>query len=790
MILGFYMFYFLLVPANMNQRFWRTYCLLSAAIFCFSSFINAQDNDSDPELVSANGIVVDQNDRPIKNAVVYLREWPTTRISDIEGSLMENRYMRRDYCFSSTKTDAEGRFEFNEVRSPLLVNRTYNQPSRWTVVAAVPGRALAWQKLSAANNAEPIKLVVAPGKSIEGTVKDQSGRAVQGADVHVIAITEPGGRRYDLIKSNTQFYMANSELSGRATTDENGQFKIDNLPANKRIDLCVLHEQYAPAFAFAGTTPDKQPDVQERPLRAGQQMESFPVQMGNVQMVLQRGVRLNVQVVDADHQPVQDQEVTVRAEPSSERITAFTDAEGRFTTPRLADEHVRLYIYQPSVPGYTSCDKIVALEHSRPEQQIVFQLPKAKTIKGRLLADDSEPIAGVKVYYFPTDLEQDLFDRHLNTCVSGENGEFEFQVAEDKGLIVAVGLLFGYELPSIAEALRSRRNPENPAPASAPVQLDGQDVDDFKLTVQRARRITGKVVDHLGVPVPNASIKPLQNAFRGSSQFYRMSPLEIDELFATKTDQEGNFTVAGVPRINGIHFTVHSPGKRLVALMDLDDLKKLSDITVQLEPAVTLHGTTTLDGEPLAAVAVEVKLLKRYTPDESGRYHLRTIQWGRVDSDMSGEFTIDGLPPAAQYSINAERNSRDSQSLRIKPEEGQLSIEVPEIKFVSLNAEIRGTVVTPKGEPVVGVSIEARNVETRQRYETYVGDFEPIKTDKDGKFVIQHLPADTRVNVMVFPDRKEYRKASLVVSKVEAMTGTKDLKIVFDPRLDQAPPIR
>jgi protocatechuate 3,4-dioxygenase beta subunit len=771
---------------RLNLLFVCSLLLLADSVF---AQVDSAYSNANLDLISISGTVVDENGTAIKDATVYLSEWPTTRISEIYGSGPKLRVPKMKFSFAETKTDVSGRFRFNGVQAPAVDLRNYQSQSRWSVIASVPDRPLAWHKLPQAQVVEKIQLTVEPGTSVEGVVRDEAGLPVVNAEVYVNLISEPGSRRFEFVNSTQQFRFGNSELAPRAITGSKGRFEIPNLPKNKRVDLVVLHDEFAEGVALAATGDHVQPDVKETKYQYGKYVtEISPVQSGAVQINLPKGNQLNVQIVDGDNKPVANQRLTAYFIPSGSNFRAKSDAEGRFQTPRFSDPYVRLYVSDPNNEDYVQCDKLIQFESDENEKSIQFRLSPAKAIQGRVCSEDSVPIAGVTVSFVPENSVTPGFERYQISAVTDDSGEFKIRVSQDKGFLIATGPVFGYELADPSHVnMYKRGNRNDLPPATIHIDLSQQnaiDIDErsIEIVAQRSRRIAGRVINESGSAVPEAKIEVIYGFSERNYPFRNLENEEIKKLFAVESDDNGAFSVEGIPHSPGIIFSVTSSDKQSVALMHVDKLENLQDALVILEPAVSLHGRVTLDDQPASGVKISVNLIGNYQANANGDFVREKCFWGEVETNMAGEYQFTGVPAKPEYFIqttfegqNESRNPKYDGSIK--------TIEIPPFEFVSRNSKVSGIVRSPSGEPVSGVRVSARK-------RLYSSSYSSQVTGDDGTFTLTELPDNSQLTIVVHSERSEHLGPRRFNASVEVTSADTDVTIIFDPRLSKILPKR
>ena len=737
---------------------------------------------------------MDENDQPISNAVVHLREWAVVRNHEMENARAIFSPRLND-TFATTKTDQLGEFYFHEVESPStkLISQGAN---RWTIVAEIPGRPNAWFKLKEPKSDEPIRLVAKPGTTVEGVVHDSKGQPIPDVEVYVDEISQPNSRQYQLMDSLAQFVYRNSELSPRTTTDAKGRFSMPNIPTERRIGIAFVHRKYVPQIDYAGTTKQAQQPMQEQKIQQGKYViNSIPVQAGQMQIELVEGHRLTGRLVDNSNQGIASQAFDLRLTPSEETETLTTDADGRFETHRFRDPYVRLRVKLPNNERYVACEEDFQFEAREIERQVLFQLPIARTIHGTLTTEDSKPIHGAKIVFVPdgqTQIEGPL--KSTTTVETDDSGEYEMRISAESGTLVAVGPVFGYELSTIDQIAKFQRGELNPRPKSwgrvdhssfskSSAHNEGK-VAHVDLVGSRAQIVTGRVVNENGDPVRDTSIDVVDGLFEWNGPFQGMSRAQIQELFHTQSDGQGIFQISGLPRIPHIVFSIVDSTRSEVALIYLDQLTSYADVTVTLHKGIVMTGKVNLDGKPVPDATVFLNVIGDYEIREDGKSVQEQFHWGQVKTDKMGNYRFTGIPAKPQYVVSARiaNDMNDSRNPKLDP--AIQNIEVPDFEFKSLNAIIAGVVVDPSGKPVAGVEVSAVDAISGSSFPN-----NGIVSGADGSFQIDRLPDNTAVKIRASfrVQRVGTTTTHRLPAEIDVLSGDMNIRVVLDPRLSQEP---
>jgi RNA polymerase sigma factor (sigma-70 family) len=495
---------------RMGSRIWKALSEKGRA----NSLFAAAEN---PDRITVTGKVLKDN-IPVQNAEIYL--------------MGKDAKAARLVC----STDVDGSFRFEMPRP---------DEGRWgeiSLVARHPLYSLGWKRLSKEEDVKGITIrLYEPGR-VSGTVKDESGNPVQGAEVKISWLSAP------------DMGSIGGPVPGfTVKTDENGRFLLNNLPRGSKIGrLDIVGRGYARETQFAiqagaegisftlkregriegritygdtgepakgigvnaqGLFPiegwgEAETDEKGRYLIANLPpglynvfIDDLPgwtavarshieVEEGktvkNIDLKLVKGGFIIGRVTERDTgKPIPNCGIgfydAARPEPQAAMHSAYTDKGGYYRF-RAAPGKAKVYIY--STPeGYVRSyqSKYVNVVEGETVLGVDFQLQKGIDLKGKVLTPDGEPVAGAKI--------TDRLGWGEIYAVSDENGDFTLS-----------GLVPGKKLSLKAELKRKKLRGYVEVEAQPGVEVEIP-VDRYETTV-----VFGRVVDPEGNPIPNAKI--------------------------------------------------------------------------------------------------------------------------------------------------------------------------------------------------------------------------------------------------------------------------------------------
>jgi beta-lactamase regulating signal transducer with metallopeptidase domain len=235
-------------------------------------------------------------------------------------------------------------------------------PERWYVNAWADGYAKSsrWINLENGSDAEA-EYLLGPGGSLEGTVRDASGKPLAGAGLSAFDSTIPEQLEY-------------------VQTDAEGRYRLRHLPHGKALDLGVSKDDFEPTTISVRVTQKRQSlDVVLNPRPHG----------GSVTGI----------VVDHRAQPVAGASVVNIGNSSSDVRETKTGSDGRFRLDNLFES--RTFGKEVLVRAKGAAPRRMKVATGPPEKpaEVTIQLEPGHRIHGRVMDDKKRAIAGVDIYF-------------------------------------------------------------------------------------------------------------------------------------------------------------------------------------------------------------------------------------------------------------------------------------------------------------------------------------------------------------------------------------------------------
>ncbi len=556
---------------------------------------------------------------------------------------------------------------------------------RWFLQAEAPGYGVATiEALRRPGGPRVPTLALARTGALAGRVVDPQGEAIADA---VLRVT-----------TRDQIMTARS--------DADGAFRLTGLTARRSYELATE----APGFA---------PDYRRLTLEPGRDLE----------IVLHPGSALIGRLVTPDQEPVVGGRVylvPVEADPRMRTFSSRTErppqtesnAEGRF---RLEELPRRLMALVARGDGFA--DKIVRdvdLTDGETQRDLGdIELAWGVELRGLVRSRGGQPIADAELIIFG-----DASDPVLMGVQFEEDGRK--RVTTDAQGRFAVGGLT--ENRRYNASVQHRDYVDKWVP-----EIDPGAAQPFEIVLNRAARVSGRVVDDAGAPVERVSVsvrtlapeEPVTGAMRFGG-----------EMTGGISGADGSFEVMGVSPgrlevsvTRGWGWIARAPLAVTVAAGE-----ERRDLVLRVTAGSELTGTVT-DGEGRPVVGATIQIDGRLSVSSlammRGTVGIRSE--GRTDGD--GTFAVRGLDPATAEVLVSVRHpdfARLEQTFEIRPGRNRLDL------VLHRGAAISGVVVTESGEPVEGAHIGIQGASSWAAT-VVMAESQMAVSGRDGSFEIRGL---------------------------------------------------
>lgn len=460
-------------------------------------------------------------------------------------------------------------------------------------------------------------------------------------------VVDPQGApvAYATVRLSSKRYSADM-VYRQAAADDRGTFEIKGLPRTELRARAEGEEASSEAVDVdLATTPQKT----------------------DLRLVLDRNATIAGVVVDELNEPVP--EATVTAYPDflagevdwvmASNATATTDGDGRFVLKGLDDGKFRVWASRDSGGSKRSSDREGVATHTGATD-VRLVLPAPGGIEGTLVMENGKA-------------------PELAMISAG----WEDRVTAKRGAFTMRDLQPGkYDLRIVG--------PEFAQKTVGDVEVKaGKTTDIGEIVVRRGRKLSGKVVDAKGAPVPGARVIFGKMLFGDGKQ----TGSDDEETSAqmgmrqTTTDADGKFAMGGVPPTSGSLLAEHASLGRSVSTKIPAGTEDIAGLNVALKGYGAVAGKVMWKGEPVAGAQVNAAPV-----GSSGQAVF-------VQSAQDGSFVIDKLPEGPT-SLTAMRSK------------GMGGVGGSRMVTIVAGKQVDGTIVLPAGDITLTVKVVPKPGET------------------------------------------------------------------------------
>lgn len=394
--------------------------------------------------------------------------------------------------------------------------------------------------------------------------------------------------------------------------------------------------------------------------------------------------------------------------------TVFSEDDGTFRIEGLEPGDYKIRISDDELTGLAEEKVHVGLGET--SEPVVVAAHHAFAVRGMVLIDDETPCSYGSVRLKDVDRKNEWGHRNRG---------------QEDGTVLIKGLLPGtYEV--FVECDGYLGEPEYPDVVIAETSLEG-----LRWSVHRAQAIRGKVVDDKGEPIEGANVSASMKA--GKDPRARRS-----NSWGGRTEADGIFEVEGLLpgeyELSLWHPDKPRPDKPTeVTLADGTDL---DDVVLELPSGGHVTGVVRDEkGEPVGGVSVNV----------------RGPRWGgNAKTNDEGRFRLDDVA-VGEYRIVAQRGWSEQMRAPGATDDDtageRIEIRADETTEIDLVVESQGGVITGRvldedGEPVADAFVDATRESDsaaasaagrrgRARWGSW--NKQPVLTDADGRFTLEDL---------------------------------------------------
>jgi protocatechuate 3,4-dioxygenase beta subunit len=523
------------------------------------------------------------------------------------------------------------------------------------------------QQLAKGESRTDLTIALRPAAAIAGTVVDERGTPIAGAEL-ALTVQPQGGMRM-VRRLSTVRSLLNSS---RTRSTLRGTFRLTGLDPEQSYQLSVKHPGFGPVKTeLVGLEPRKTKTGVTIKLQAGLSIVGTVVDAQGVPLP---GAQVSARPAPADRQGRVMVVIGGASEGKIPEIVAHTDANGRF---ELVDLAAGRYDLSAKRKGFARNELPgISLEQAAGQYEAgTMRLEPGQALQGMVVDPSGAPLDEAQVRIVPKDpmaaMMMRLSSGQPPEAVSRPDGWFVLEDrVEGEILDIAVGRE-GY-VDVIKRGLT--------VPVTEPLTIE----------LTAASTIRGKVLDLDGRPIVGASVgmQRTRGEGRGGRSF------AFSMVIDTDTDQNGEFEFENVEP-GTIALTAKSTGMQPQEMPSIAVTagKDLTDLVFTLEPGATIEGrVTTPDGQPV--VGASVGPVEESSEPGRGRFA------GGAETDGDGRYRLDSLLPGST-SIEATHDHypRAVRSIELKPGVNRLDV------VLSGGFDVEGRVVDSSGKALVGARV-------------------------------------------------------------------------------------
>jgi protocatechuate 3,4-dioxygenase beta subunit len=749
---------------------WRSYLILVAAfaLGCANPIAAEEPAALPPAgLLSVFGKVVNSSGDPQPGTRVLVRAASTPSFMGLI-----------DYAdvIAETTTDKDGRFVFERVSVPpdmdYVVEELGHRQRGADVIALAEGCGISWAPLYSLDNPEEITVTLEPAATLEGAVSGAEG-ALPDANITVLGISRLDAPVDAFLHGPGDLRLYASSLRPKATTDAQGRFRIDRLPAKCRVYLQVVHPEYQSQFLFAATNNELPSRVLSYPL--GGEMREYKMEINPIEVKLARGLRVCVRVVDAEGDaPVRQGSIALWRQSREWKTSVAPDGTASLAVAEPGEYGVS-YVPADRNDGLGIRQKATLTEaHASVPLQLVLRLPRQRWLEGRVVGKGTNMgLGGVTVSWSLQQGEENGVPSFFARTMTSADGRFRLSAVPGRGKLSLDGDVTGFFIPSYRTIPREE---QEKCRVAVEVPENG-DIKPLRIEVPRGLVVRGSVRDADGNAAPGAIIRAASGG--------RYGP----RLRETPSDDRGHFEIAGLhPREA---YEVSAVGRGAVAVdivqgkesQPFDEAREV-EVQLTMQPTVTLRGRVLLGGQPLPKVRLELSRGRRI--DDGVAYRLSAS----ATTGNDGGYELAGLRPGDLYHIEIQPPfpAVDPQWVHQSPyiqtlaADAKDEVVLPDVQLVRTTQTLAGIVVDPDGNPVAGATVSAQLNRGPSVIRSPTGPPSWMETGKDGRFCLTQLP-DLPLELMAYIRPKGPDRNIRFPARVKCELNQQDIRIVLDPSL-------
>ena len=532
--------------------------------------------------------------------------------------------------------DEQGRFSFRDLAAGTFeltaTARGYlaGDGHTWNGVAALPTTPL---ELSDGEQRSSVTIRLWPPARISGTMRDDLGDPIEGAQLGVLRVEYVAGHR-------------RLRVVGGSITDDRGSFRSGRLAPGSYVVGALMRRMTVPvsfreALDRLRVAPAAEQSILERTIRSSGAMADFAA----------NGYRVGAFVVEPGMGGA-----SIGPAPASDGTLLAAST-----------------LFYPGVSSPLQAQAItVAPGEDRGGIDLHVRLAKSSRVTGRVVGPDG-PISNIGVSLLPEGFEALTSEINFEQAVtlSNQSGEFTFLGVPDGSYVVRAYVIPPASMPGQPPITLVGDDPT--LSGSVAVVVRETDVTDVQLTLRKGPSVQGRLVFEGSKAAPTA-----QQLAQGSIRFElangRAPASPPMPPIRTSIEPNAEFRSLGLPsgryliRVSGFPgWTLESAvlNGRDVSDIALDTETATGDfagvvVTLTDAPATVSGAVRTSAGAPAAQATVLVFSTNVADWSDRGATPRRLL---RTSTSRDGSFNVSGLPPGEYFTIATADGLPDNWSM-------------------------------------------------------------------------------------------------------------------------------
>jgi hypothetical protein len=606
------------------------------SVVCAADEPKKPDSPASPS-ISASGVVLGPDGKPVAGAIVILREDSALRVGEEPWKPFPSDIL------AITETDRDGAYRFSDVPTRPMRFWDFDQPpvsppSPWNVVVLNTGKAIAWTWLTSAEGKESVDFRLAPEAALHGRVIDANGKPIMGVVVTVASI----GNSRD--RDNAGFpipmlVLMQHRLNLVTKTDEAGKFTMTGLPRDQAIALVFEHDDYALHAAIAAVSDQPQRDAVGIFVDRRVAPRSLTVSTGDLPVTLRPAPRLTGRVKFADTGRAAAG-VRILLGEYYRGFQAVSDKDGKFSFRTMPDSEYKLRVLPVDGTAYVGWQTSVKFTDDKLNIDVNIELPRGQIVSGEVIDEETNAgIAGVTVLY-ATGVADNVIDVPLpQEGTTDVKGRFQLVAPIGNGTVRVAGPVAHYDLPS---RYLSETAPRLMGFREEVAVLAKQPASGLRFVVGRGLVVEGVVIDESGAPAVGVDV------VRAPGMEGRMKRV------VARTDAKGRFLFDGFP-VNSEHILIATDARRKtlgsmrISMQNSVRRTEVVEVEMRLRPVGKVKGQIRLRQIPVGAGLVILSFGGKPVKDPD--HGLYSIQFASTRTDAAGRFEMGEIEADTPYTL-------------------------------------------------------------------------------------------------------------------------------------------